>query len=192
MTNLAFSQNGIVTGTVTDNTQKALLGVNIHLKNTTKVTQTKENGDFEITNLENGDYVLLISYLGFKTREVSISNNKNTILENVILYEGNDPSKNMYTLNNRYMYKNDSVNKRCSEPFILKILAELSTGKYTKSLLEKLYSIASITINKWIRKYERNDLMNTRVIRETKDKIVHIKVLQKEIDTYLEKLGATY
>ena len=67
------------------------------------------------------------------------------------------------------MYKNDKVTRRYSEPFKLKILAELSTGKYTKSELGKLYSIAPTTINEWIRKYERNDLMNTRVMVETKD-----------------------
>ena len=85
------------------------------------------------------------------------------------------------------MYKNDKVIRRYSEPFKLKILAELSTGKYTKSELGKLYSIAPTTINEWIRKYERKDLMNTRVKVETKDEITRIKVLQKEIEQ-LKKL----
>jgi len=84
----------------------------------------------------------------------------------------------MYTQNNKYMYKNDRVTRRYSEPFKLKILAELSTGKYTKSQLG---------INEWIRKYERNDLMNTRVMVETKDEISRIKALQKEIEQ-LKKL----
>ena len=92
LTNLSFSQNTTITGTVTDNNQIALLGVNVYLKNTTKGTQTNEYGGFEIANLENGDYILSISYLGFKTREISISisNNQNTTLENIILYEGNE------------------------------------------------------------------------------------------------------
>jgi transposase-like protein len=85
------------------------------------------------------------------------------------------------------MYKNDKVIKRYSEPFKLKILAELSTGKYTKSELVKLYSIATTTINEWIRKYERKDLMNTKVKVETKDEITRIKALQKE-NEQLKKL----
>jgi transposase-like protein len=85
------------------------------------------------------------------------------------------------------MYKNDKVIRRYSEPFKLKILAELSTGKYTKSELAKLYSIAPTTINEWIRKYERKDLMNTRVKVETKDEITRIKALQKE-NEQLKKL----
>jgi len=85
------------------------------------------------------------------------------------------------------MYKNDRVTRRYSEPFKLKILAELSTGKYTKNQLGKLYSIAPTTINEWVRKYERKDLMNTRVMVETKDEITRIKALQKEIEK-LKKL----
>jgi transposase-like protein len=84
------------------------------------------------------------------------------------------------------MYKNDRVTRRYSEPFKLNILAELSTGKYTKTQLGKLYTIAPTTINEWIRKYERNDLMNTRVMVQ-KDEITHIKALQKEIEQ-LKKL----
>ncbi len=85
------------------------------------------------------------------------------------------------------MYRNDKVIRRYSEPFKLKILAELSTGKYTKSELCKLYSIAPTTVNEWIREYERKDLMNTRVKVETKDEITRIKTLQKEI-SQLKKL----
>ena len=85
------------------------------------------------------------------------------------------------------MYKNDRVTRRYSEPFKLKILDELSTGKYTKSQLGKLYGINPTTINEWIRKYERKDLMNTRVMIETKDEITRIKALQKEIEQ-LKKL----
>jgi len=44
------------------------------------------------------------------------------------------------------MYKNDKVIRRYSEPFKLKILAELTTGKHTKSELCKPYSIASNTV----------------------------------------------
>ncbi len=85
------------------------------------------------------------------------------------------------------MYKNDKVIRRYSEPFKLKILSELSSGKYTKSELGKLYSIAPTTINEWIKKYERKDLMNTRVKVETIDEITRIKALQKEIEQ-LKKL----
>ncbi len=80
------------------------------------------------------------------------------------------------------MYKNDKVIRRYSEPFKLKILDEITTGKLNKNQLGKLYGIAPTTINEWIRKYNRKDLMNTRVKVETKDEITRIKELQKEIE----------
>ncbi|MFI2744559.1 transposase [Zhouia sp. PK063] len=69
----------------------------------------------------------------------------------------------------------------------MKILDELTTGKLNKNQLVKLYGINPTTINEWIRKYERKDLMNTRIKVETKDEITRIKELQKEIEQ-LKKL----
>ena len=86
------------------------------------------------------------------------------------------------------MYKNDKVIRRYSEPFKLKILDELTTGKLNKSQLGKLYGINPTTINEWIRKYNRKDLMNTRIKVETKDEITRIKALQKEIKQLKKRL----
>jgi len=80
------------------------------------------------------------------------------------------------------MYKNDQVIRRYSEGFKLKILTELSTGKYSKKQLGSIYGIDRSTINEWIKKYDRKDLMNTRIMIENEDDISRIKALQKEID----------
>jgi len=85
------------------------------------------------------------------------------------------------------MYKNDKVIRRYSESFKLKILDELTSGKLNKYQLGKLYGIAPSTINEWIKKYNRKDLMNIRVTVNTKDEITRIKQLQKEIEQ-LKKL----
>ena len=85
------------------------------------------------------------------------------------------------------MYKNEYVTRRYSEAFKLKILAELSSGKYTKRELGRIYGINHSTINEWIKKYDRKDLMNTRIMVENQDEISRIKALQKEIEQ-LKKL----
>jgi len=79
------------------------------------------------------------------------------------------------------MYKNDGVVRRYSEGFKLKILSELSTGNYSKRQLGDIYGINRTTINEWIKKYNRKDLMNTRILVETQDETTRIKALQKEI-----------
>lgn len=81
LSSLAFSQNGIINGIITDNTQTPLIGVNVSIKNTSIGTQSNENGIFEINSVESGDYILSISYLGFKNREVSISISDNQNLD---------------------------------------------------------------------------------------------------------------
>ncbi|WP_179351706.1 TonB-dependent receptor [Winogradskyella vidalii] len=92
---MSFSQNASLSGTVTDNNKSPLIGVNLLIKNTKKGTQSNENGVFEITNIENGNYTLVISYIGFKTKEVlvSISDNQKVDLATIILYEGNEVLK---------------------------------------------------------------------------------------------------
>jgi len=86
------------------------------------------------------------------------------------------------------MYKNDGVYRRYSESFKLKILSELSTGKYTKRQLGRIYGIQNSTMNEWIKKYNRTDLMNTRIIVQDKDEITRIKALQKEVEKLKEIL----
>lgn len=85
------------------------------------------------------------------------------------------------------MYKNEHVTRRYSEGFKLKILAELSSGKYSKRQLSMIYGLQTSTINGWIQKYDRKDLMNTRIMVENQDEISRIKALQKEIEQ-LKKL----
>jgi transposase-like protein len=80
------------------------------------------------------------------------------------------------------MYNNSKVLRRYSESFKLKILTELSHGNNTKSKLGRIYGINPTTINAWIKKYDRKDLMNTRVMVETTDEVSRLKALQKEIE----------
>lgn len=86
------------------------------------------------------------------------------------------------------MYKNDGIVRRYSEGFKLKILAELSTGKYSKKKLGEIYGMNRTTINEWIKKYNRKDLMNTRILVETQDETTRLKALQKEINKLKELL----
>ena len=92
ITNFGLAQSTTVTGAVTDNNKNPIFGANVSIANTTKGTQTDKNGVFEISNIEDGNYTLSISYIGFRTKEVSfkISNHNNLQLDSIILYEGNE------------------------------------------------------------------------------------------------------
>ncbi|WP_260402684.1 MULTISPECIES: transposase [Aequorivita] len=94
----------------------------------------------------------------------------------------------MYTLKQMYMYKNDGYVRRYSESFKLKVLDELSKGNHSKRQVGLLYGIQPSTINEWIKKYNRKDLMNTRVLVQTDDELIRIKALQKELKQLKELL----
>ncbi|WP_280745510.1 MULTISPECIES: TonB-dependent receptor [unclassified Parabacteroides] len=69
-------QSRIITGTITDNAQEPLIGVNILIKGTTVGTITDIDGKFSLsTNQPNP--VLVASYIGFKSQEVRVGNQQN-------------------------------------------------------------------------------------------------------------------
>ena len=75
-TTLLFSQQGgSVAGTILDKemNNEPLLFANVQLKNTSKSIQTNFHGNFEIHDIKTGDYILVVSYLGYETLEIPIS-----------------------------------------------------------------------------------------------------------------------
>lgn len=86
------------------------------------------------------------------------------------------------------MYKNNKSVRRYSESFKLKILSELAEGNYTKNQIGKIYGVNATTINEWVKKYDRKDLMNKRIYVETKDEISRLNALRKEVQQLKELL----
>ncbi|CDF80245.1 TonB-dependent siderophore receptor [Formosa agariphila KMM 3901] len=84
------AQQIIVDGTVTDSENTPVVGANILIKNTSKGSQTDIDGHFKI-EIETGSYTAVVSYLGYKTKEVPFSvSNSNITLPTVVLYEGQE------------------------------------------------------------------------------------------------------
>jgi hypothetical protein len=66
-----------IKGTVTDDTGLPLPGANIIIKGTSKGTQTDFDGNYQIET-KPGD-VLVFSYVGFETKEITVSNISNNV-----------------------------------------------------------------------------------------------------------------
>lgn len=62
-----------ISGTVKDTNGIPLTGVNVILEGTTKGAVSDFDGKYEITNVENGDYTLVGSFLGFATLKKAVS-----------------------------------------------------------------------------------------------------------------------
>lgn len=78
------AQNNIK-GNVVDNNQTPLVDVSIVIKGTDIGTMTNIDGEFELKNVKDSS-TLVISYIGYKTKEVKALNKIGTI----ILFEGNE------------------------------------------------------------------------------------------------------
>ena len=76
ITMTAFGQNVNVSGTVTEaSSGQPLPGVNVILKNTAKGASTDFDGNFTLNDVPLNS-VIVISYLGFVTQEITIKNNQ--------------------------------------------------------------------------------------------------------------------
>ncbi|MBN1819263.1 MAG: TonB-dependent receptor [Prolixibacteraceae bacterium] len=72
-TMLSYAQNSI-NGKITDSeTHESLAGANIIIKNTTIGIASDNEGNFSISGLNNGEYILRVSYFGYETIEKEIS-----------------------------------------------------------------------------------------------------------------------
>lgn len=91
LSSACFAQTGKLSGTVMDNTKLGLPGANILIKNTTLGAQADDTGFFEIANIADGSYVLSISSVGFKTKEVPFTISQNEVdLKTIVLYAGDE------------------------------------------------------------------------------------------------------
>ena len=75
--NVAFvtaQGSGAIVGTITDNEmqEEPLLFANVALENTLWSAQTNFQGNFEFTEVPEGNYTLIVTYLGYETLETPV------------------------------------------------------------------------------------------------------------------------
>ncbi len=67
-----FAQTYTINGLVADENDQPLIGVNIFIKETIIGTATNSKGEFSIPKLENKNYILSVSMIGYEKKEVNI------------------------------------------------------------------------------------------------------------------------
>jgi iron complex outermembrane receptor protein len=73
---MLWAQNSIEGKVISSETQKPLIGATVTIKNTVFRTSTSADGSFKISGLKPENYVLNVSYVGFKTLETSVTTAK--------------------------------------------------------------------------------------------------------------------
>ncbi|MCH4823638.1 TonB-dependent receptor [Gramella lutea] len=104
----SFAQDsGSLTGKVTSINGDGISEANIEVQGTNIGTETNNSGSFTINNIPDGNYLLRITYVGFKPKEiaVSIKPGENTVIPEVILKTGEEQ------LNEVVIQGNGKINK---------------------------------------------------------------------------------
>ncbi|WP_083505240.1 TonB-dependent receptor domain-containing protein [Pedobacter ginsenosidimutans] len=70
-----------VTGKVTDQNQQPLPGATVKLRNQKTAVVSDASGNYTITNLSNGKYTIIVSYVGYKTIEKAVELKQHTTLD---------------------------------------------------------------------------------------------------------------
>jgi TonB-linked SusC/RagA family outer membrane protein len=73
---LLIAQTRSIKGTVTDEKGAPLAGVSVLVKNSRNGTQTDASGSFSLSVTEQGKVIIVFSYLGYKSRELSSDGTK--------------------------------------------------------------------------------------------------------------------
>lgn len=82
----SFAQSTI-TGTVKDNANQPLPGVNVLIQNTSKGSSTDFNGEYEISSVEDGTYTIVASFMGYKTVTKKVEVNGTNVTVDFVLEE---------------------------------------------------------------------------------------------------------
>ncbi|MGG6230331.1 carboxypeptidase-like regulatory domain-containing protein [Tenacibaculum sp. SDUM215027] len=85
VSSISFSQI-LIKGNVFSETNKPLEGASIYFNNTTVGTITNSKGEFEL-KIKEGNYTLVISFLGYKTKQLFITPQKKDVSINIKLEE---------------------------------------------------------------------------------------------------------
>ncbi|RZL15108.1 MAG: TonB-dependent receptor, partial [Pedobacter sp.] len=76
----AFAQNMVVSGTVVDKlTKEAIPGVSVNIKGKTTGSVTNDKGQFSFSTTEKAPFTIVVSFLGYKQEERSITGNSTNL-----------------------------------------------------------------------------------------------------------------
>jgi len=63
-----------ISGIVKDSTSQSVVGATVRIAETYKGVFTDNNGGYKLSNLKNGNYVVEVSYVGYKTQQYQVEN----------------------------------------------------------------------------------------------------------------------
>ncbi|PNW27429.1 TonB-dependent receptor [Formosa algae] len=130
MSALAIGQKMNITGTVTD-ANGPLPSATVYLKGTSNGVTTDFDGVFSILNSAQGNQVLVVSYIGYKPKEIplNISNSNNVNLGVILIEEDAESLSEIVIKGNYYPSQVRALNMKRKGITISEVLAADAIGK---------------------------------------------------------------
>ncbi|MCF1421320.1 TonB-dependent receptor domain-containing protein [Mangrovimonas futianensis] len=176
-----LDKQGLITGKVLDSKlQQPLPYVTIVVKNKSGVTITggitDDNGDFKITSVPDGDLVVSVQYIGYKTvsRNITIDkNNKNIELGNILLEE------EATSLNEVTIVAETSTIEQKVDRKVINVGKDLTTSGVSAS--DIMNNIPSVSVDQQTGNISLRGNENVRVMVDGKLSNVPVAQLLKQI-----------
>ncbi len=127
-THFGMAQNTYITGTISD-VNGPLPSVSVNIKGTTVGTTTDLNGVFNLSTNVEVNQVLVITYIGYKSKEIPLANEKDIILGNIILGEDVESLSEVVIKGNYYPSQVKALNMKHKSYTITEVLAADAIGK---------------------------------------------------------------
>ena len=114
---LIYGQQGSIKGKVVSNQGNAIENANVLIKNTDYGTFTNNSGEFLIEGIKSGSYKLEITFVGYKSHEISINikNNRISNIPTIILIDNEEELNEILVegiRNNKYTERKTSPSLR--------------------------------------------------------------------------------
>lgn len=116
-----FAQSGVIKGKITTSDGKPAEFVNVILKGMTKGTIADAEGNYQITNLKEGNYTVQATFVGLKTesKKVTITNGQTQNLDFVLEANANQLQEVLVTANpSKYVTDYPSISLRLKTPLL--------------------------------------------------------------------------
>jgi TonB-dependent receptor len=141
-------QSGNIRGTITDENGLGLPGANVHFENQSWAVPSDVNGEYVMMNIPEGDYVLIISYIGYESisKPISVTTGNTSIL-NFTLTPGVLIGEEVIVVGDRIKGQAKAINQQKQNTNITNIVAADQIGRFPDANIgDALKRIPGITM----------------------------------------------
>ena len=158
----AFAQNKTITGLVVDGNGESIIGASVLVKGTTNGIITDIDGKFTLNDVPEAG-VIQISYIGYKTQEISAKNKTNL---KVVLVEDNEI--NMEIARTLLEFRNASVDGACNGQQAVEMFRSSPQNHYDAVLMDvRMPVMDGIAATQAIRGLDRADAATVPILAMT-------------------------